>query len=99
MQSKQIQESPKNFTESIAHLDALTSRKAQEWLDEGRRVWVPGIVLMMIAAFLSCYFHHNKRKQGVPGRFESINALMLPFLTYAKYWEYKRSRSDRAVRD
>ena len=81
----------KDFTDSIAYLDEITSRKAQAWVDEGRRIWVLAVVGMMLSSFVSVYFYQNKRKLGVRGLFLATSALMQPFLTYAKYWEYKRN--------
>lgn len=83
--------STKNFTDSISLLDEMTSQKARAWVDEGRRIWVISVLALMVSSFISVYFFQNKRKLGVRGLFLATSALMQPFLTYAKYWEFKRS--------
>ncbi len=90
-QHTQNNELPKNFTDSITYLDEISSLKARAWVDEGRRIWVLAVVGMMLSSFVSVYFYQNKRKLGVRGLFLATSALMQPFLTYAKYWEYKRN--------
>ena len=88
----------KDFTEAIARLDEETDAQARLWFEGKKKVGLAGTVGRTIGRFWEVYFSKGGRKLGVPGLFLAVNAGMREFISFAKYWELKRGRSEDADR-
>ena len=81
----------RNFTDAIAKLDRQTDLEARKWFREKRKIGVFQTVRKTIDRFCRAYFSKKGYKDGVIGLFLAVNSGMYQFLTFAKYWEMKKS--------
>lgn len=82
----------KNFSEAIDLLDRQTDEAAAQWLGQKRSASAAAALGQLVRTFCRVYFKEGSRRQGVPGLFWAVHCAMIPFLTYAKYWELKRDQ-------
>lgn len=81
----------RDFTDAIGKLDRQTDLEARKWFREKRKVGVFSTLRKMIDRFWRAYIKKQGYKDGIIGLFLAVNSGMYQFLSFAKYWEMKRS--------
>ncbi len=85
----------RDFTDAIGKLDRQTDLEAMKWFREKRRVGIFGTLRKMVDRFWRAYVSKQGYRDGVIGLFLAVNSGMYQFLSFAKYWELKKSAAGK----
>jgi glycosyltransferase involved in cell wall biosynthesis len=81
----------RDISQHLATIDRYTALAAEQWLAEGRRVSMAGLVVHPAATFLRNYILRLGFTQGTPGLIVSILNSYYVFLKLARLYELSRA--------
>ena len=87
LKSDIIHYSYEDFSELIASMNGQTTKEAQKWVSDGRKMTLGKALWRALDRFLRCYFVKKGRRDGVIGLMVAVNSGIYQVLSYAKYWE------------
>lgn len=87
MKSDIIHYSYEDFSELIASMNGQTTKEAQKWVSDGRKMTLGKALWRALDRFCRCYFVKKGRRDGVIGLMVAANSGIYQVLSYAKYWE------------
>ncbi|MFA5334755.1 MAG: glycosyltransferase family 2 protein [Candidatus Omnitrophota bacterium] len=87
LKSDIIHYSYEDFSELIASMNGQTTKEAQKWISDGRRMPAAKAFWRAFDRFYRCYIAKKGSRDGVIGLMVAVNGGIYQILSYAKYWE------------
>ncbi len=86
-----IHYSYEDFSELIGSLNGQTSKEAQKWIATGRKMSLAKALWRAADRLFRSFIAKKGYRDGVVGLMVALNGSFYQILSYAKYWELKRS--------
>ncbi len=86
-----IHYSYEDFSELIGSLNGQTSKEAQKWIATGRKMSLAKALWRAVDRLFRSFIAKKGYRDGVVGLMVALNGSFYQILSYAKYWELKRS--------
>lgn len=86
-----IHYSYRDFSDFLNKLNKQTSWEAKKWVDDKRPISLGKAVWRAIDRFRRTYYSKNGKKDGFIGFMVAFFAALYQIVSYAKYWELKKS--------
>jgi len=87
LKSDIIHYSYEDFSELIASMNGQTTKEAQKWALDGRKMTLGKALWRAFDRFYRGYFAKKGKLDGVIGLMVAVNSGIYQVLSYAKYWE------------
>lgn len=87
LKSDIIHYSYEDFSELISSLNGQTTKEAQKWISDGRKMPLVKALWRAFDRFYRGYLAKKGCRDGVIGLMVAVNGCMYQILSYAKYWE------------
>jgi len=87
LKSDIIHYSYEDFSELVASMNGQTTKEAQKWVSDGRKMTLGKALWRAFDRFYRCYFTKKGGRDGVIGLMIAVNSGIYQVLSYAKYWE------------
>jgi len=86
-----IHYSYEDFSELVGSLNSQTSKEAEKWIATGRKMSLAKALWRAADRFLRSFIAKKGYRDGVVGLMVALNGGFYQILSYAKYWELKRT--------
>ena len=75
------------FSDVIRDMNQDSTRIAQEWCSEKKKIGIIQVLFRMATGFLGIYFVQGGLRRGFDGFRDAVNRALFELFCYAKYWE------------
>ncbi|OGX04038.1 MAG: hypothetical protein A3G87_09420 [Omnitrophica bacterium RIFCSPLOWO2_12_FULL_50_11] len=75
------------FSDVIRDMNQDSTRIAQEWCAEKKKIGIIQVLFRMATGFLGIYFVQGGLRRGFDGFRDAVNRALFELFCYAKYWE------------
>ena len=89
-----IHKSYRDFTHFLAKLNGQTTLEAQKWIETNREMSFGRAIWRTMDRFPRTYFRKKGHKDGFIGFMMAFFASLYQIISYAKYWEMKRTKQN-----
>ncbi|MFA4991765.1 MAG: HAD-IIIA family hydrolase [Candidatus Omnitrophota bacterium] len=86
-----------DFSELFRGLDAQTTREAEKWFNEKRKIGVFKMLWKAGDRFFRAYSRKQGYKDGIVGFVVAMNGALYQVFSYAKYWEMRNAENKKKI--
>jgi len=94
LKSDLIHYSYKNFEDFLNKMNKQTTLEATKWVKDKRKMGLGRALRRTCDRFMRTYLRKKAYRDGLMGLVVSVFAGFYQILSYAKYWEFKRSNNE-----